>query len=299
VSSSRSTAVRGGLLAVGAFTFWGLAPLYFRPLRHVDPLEVLAHRVTWSVVFLVVVAAAMRRGPEILRVLRAPRVVLALMLSAALICVNWGLFILAVSRQEVLQASLGYFLNPLLNVMLGVLVLGERLRRAQAAAVIIAGASVVALAVHVRGVPVIALLLAVTFAAYGLVRKLIPVDALTGLLVETLLLLPAAVILLVTRERVGTAAFGGGGMTDALLLLAGAWTAIPLLLFVGAARRLTLTSLGFFQYIAPTLQFLLAVLAWHESFGLARLLAFCGTWLALAIVSVDAALVARRNRARA
>jgi len=278
---------------VGAFTFWGLAPLYFHPLRHVDPLEVLAHRVTWSVVFLVAVAVALRKGPDILRVVRAPRVLLALLLSAALICVNWGLFIVAVAREEVLQASLGYFLNPLLNVMLGVVVLGEKLRRAQGIAVIIAGTSLVALAVHVGGVPIIALLLAGTFAAYGLVRKLIPVDALTGLLIETLLLVPAAIAVLILRANAGIAIFGDDRMTYMLLLFAGAWTAIPLLLFVGAARRLTLTSLGFFQYLAPTLQFLLAVVAWHEPFGLARLLAFCGIWLALGIVSVDALLVAR------
>ena len=285
----------GGLFALGAFFTWGAAPLYFRQLRGVPALEIVAHRVAWSAVLLLAIAALLGRLGPVLAVLRRPKLLLALTGTAVLIGANWVLFVWAIETKHLIQVSLGYFTNPLVSVALGAAFLRERLSRAQAWAVAIAGTGVLVLAISSREVPWLALLLAGTFGLYGLFRKLLPVDPLTGLLVETVVLWPVAAGWLLLRQAAGTGAFGrhGAGI-DALLVLSGALTSVPLLCFVAAARRLSLTALGFFQYLAPTLQFLIAVAIWDEPFDARKLAAFCAIWAALALVSFDAVKRSRR-----
>jgi chloramphenicol-sensitive protein RarD len=289
----------GGALAFAAFLWWGLCPIYFRAVRDVPALEVLAHRIAWSVVLLGAIAIATRRLPALGAALAGRRQVAALAASAALIAFNWLVFIFAVQAGRVQEASLGYFMNPLVNVALGVVFLGERLRRGQLLAVLLAAASVAWLTVRLGAAPWISLALALSFGLYGLVRKVARVDALTGLLAETTLLFPIAVAWLLRLQLTGASSLRRDGTgTDLLLLSAGVITAVPLLCFIGAARRLTLTAVGFVQYLAPSLQLALAVIAFGEPFAPARLAAFAGIWTALAIFTVES-LAHRRREARA
>jgi chloramphenicol-sensitive protein RarD len=286
----------GVICGIAAYGIWGLAPIYFRAVRHIDPLEVLAHRVVWSVAFLFIVVVAQRRLREVLRVLSERRVLAALSASTILVGLNWLLFIWAVGHGQTLQASLGYFINPLLNVVLGYLFLGERLRRVQKISVAIAAIGVGWLLYATARLPAPALAMATTFAFYGLVRKTVRVDALIGLSVETALMFPLAVVYLLVLTVRGQSAFVGGSAGQALLLAsAGLITSIPLLLFTHAARRLRLATVGILQYIAPTGQFLLAVLAFGEPFDRNRAICFAFIWVALAIYTADAVRTARRR----
>jgi chloramphenicol-sensitive protein RarD len=274
-----------GLLA---YAWWGLIPIYFKQVAHIPPLTVLAHRVVWSWVFLAVLVAVRARWADVRAVLADRKVLAALAASTVLLATNWGVFIFAVASGRVLQASLGYFVAPLVAVTLGVTVLRERLRAGQAAGIVLAAAGVVVLAV-VRGQwPWIALVLAGSWSGYGLVRKVAHVRPLVGTTVETGLLVPAAVVYLAIASR--TAAAPPLHRNDyLLLLLAGAVTAIPLLWFTAAAKRLRLTTLGFLQYVCPTGQLLLAVFAYHETFGRGNFAGFALIWTALAIYSIDSA----------
>jgi chloramphenicol-sensitive protein RarD len=284
---------RAGLaMGFGAYALWGLLPLYIHALREVPPLQFLAHRVLWSVVLVVAIVALLRRGRALIAAARG-RTLMMLALSAALIGGNWWVYIWSVETGHVLEASLGYFINPLVNVALGVAVLGERLRRAQLVAILVAAAGVVALAVNGGGALWISLTLAITFALYGLVRKLAAIDALGGLTVETILLAPIAAALLVHASAAGNAAFGHDSRTDLLLAFAGVVTATPLLLFAAAARRLPLVTLGLLQYVAPTLQLLLAVLAFGERVAPVDRIAFPLIWAGCLIYAYDGVRAAR------
>jgi chloramphenicol-sensitive protein RarD len=279
---------RGFLYGTAAYGLWGLLPLYFKALAHVSPLEILAHRIVWSVVLLAGVIALRRRWGDVVRVLSSPRTLGMLLLTTAFIGVNWLVYIYSVSTSQVMQSSLGYFINPLVNVGLGVLVLRERLRRWQVAGLLLAALGVLNLTLLAGQVPWIALTLAISFAFYGLLRKLAPVDGITGLFFETTLLLPIAAGYAIFLQATGQAEFAGASpVTTLLLLLSSLATAVPLILFAGAARRLPLTTLGFLQYLAPTLQFLLAVLAFGEPFSLAQLASFTCIWGAIGLYSVD------------
>ncbi len=274
---------RAGLLCgLAAYTAWGFIPLYFHVLSEVPPLVVLCHRVVWSALFLVVVVSTRREWSRIWPVLRNRRSVLLLMAGAGLIAVNWLVFIHAVATRQVLQASLGYFINPLLSIFLGTVFLGERLRRRQWVAVFIAAAAVFNLALRSETFPWIALSLAASFGFYGLVRKEVDVDSLHGLLVETMILLPAALVFLALP---GARGFSAG--TIGLLSLSGIITAVPLLLFGVALRRLKLSTMGFLQYTGPSLQFLVAVVLFHEALGGAKLASFVLCWLAIAVYVID------------
>ena len=277
---------RPGLLyGVGAYAMWGLVPLYFHAMSAVPPWIVLCHRVIWSVVFLAIVVSARREWKFIWPVLRSPRNVLLLSAGAILIALNWLIFIYAVSSGQTLQASLGYFINPLLSVALGMIFLGERLRRGQWFAVLVAAAAVVNLALRGAGVPWIAVSLALSFGFYGLVRKKININSLHGLLVETALLLPVAVV---------TIAFFAHGKTPSgyfgLLTLSGIITAVPLLMFGAAVRSLKLSTMGFLQYVGPTGQFLVALLVFHEPLDHSKVLSFGLCWLAIAVYIADSVL---------
>lgn len=295
-SDAAARARAGIAYGLAAYLWWGVAPLYFKIIVARAPgREVLAHRILWSAVFLVSLVLIRRQGPALWRVLfRTPRVLVVLVGTAALICVNWYLFIWVHETGQVLQASLGYFINPLISVAMGYLILGERLRRLQVLAVAIAAAGVIYLSIASREAPVIALALACTFAAYGLIRKLVPVEAMVGQTVETLLLAPLCIGYLIWTGMNGGGAFGSGsGLTDTLLIAGGVITALPLLWFTCAARRLRLVTVGFLQYLAPSGQFLIAWLIFHEPLSTPRLVCFVIIWIALAIYSFDAIRGAR------
>lgn len=286
----------GTLAGVGAYLWWGFAPIYFKAVAHVTPLQVLAHRVAWSLLLLGMVITLMRRRGELARAWRRPAVRGWLVVSSLLVACNWLTFIHAISTKQTLQASLGYFINPLINVLLGLILLMERPRPVQWGCVALAAAGVAYLTIRQGGVPMIALILAVSFAFYGLVRKHVAVDSLSGLFIETAILAPLAVSYLLVEEWRGTGAWVvHGPNTEALLALSGVITAVPLLLFTFAARRLMLTTIGFLQYLAPTLQFLVAVVLFDEKLQLSQLAAFACIWTALAIYSIEAWCVLRRT----
>ncbi len=289
--SSDHTQRIGLWFGLGAYSWWGMIPLYFRLVREVLPIDVLAHRIVWSCAALLIVIVVLRRLGDWLRAWRSRQLIQGLAISTLLIAANWFIYIYAVSTEQVLQASLGYFITPLANVLLGIFVLGERLRRVQGWAIGLATAGV-AYQAAIGGVfPSIALGLAISFSLYGLARKLLQIDALIGLSVETTLLLPLAVLylLLSPAER----AYAPSML--ATLALGGPVTIVPLLLFAGAARRLPMTTLGFLQYLAPSLQFFVAILVLEESLDAQKLVSFSLIWSAVAMYSFDAWRVSRRR----
>jgi chloramphenicol-sensitive protein RarD len=280
---------RGALCGLLAYTLWGLFPLYFKAVTAVPAAEVLAHRVFWSFAVLLPIVALTKRFDEIRAVFTDPGTALMLLGSTMLIATNWLLFIISVDTERVIESSLGYFINPLVNALLGYLFLSERLRGPQRVSLVLAAAGVALLvAVHGR-VPWISLALAVTFAFYALLRKMAPVSSLAGLTFETGILAPVAAAYIAWGALSGSGAFLTGVVRfDGLLPLAGLITAGALLLFGVAARRLRLTTLGFLQYISPTGHFLLAVFAFGEPFGKGDLAAFLLIWAGLAVYTADA-----------
>ena len=284
--------MRGGLfLGIGAYAIWGLLPLYLRLLREVPSGQVLAHRVVWSLLLLLGVVLVMRRGGAILRAARG-RTLALLCASAVLIAINWLVYIWSVQHGHVLEASLGYFINPLVNVALGLIVLRERIAPVQAVAVAVAAVGVVILGIDGvssgGGALWISLTLALSFGGYGLIRKVAAIDALGGLTVETALLLLPSLGVIAFAQAGGPGAFGHDHRLDLVLRLAGVVTAVPLLLFAAAARRLRYSTMGLLQYIAPTLQFLEAVLLFREPLRPVHLVTFALIWLGCAIYAIGA-----------
>lgn len=287
MTTDRATTA-GILYGLAAYLWWGLCPVYFKSVAHVPALEVLAHRVVWSLLLLAVLLG--RRGDltATLQQARQGRLMLTLTVSAVLVGLNWFVFIWAVANGHLLEASLGYFINPLVNVLLGMVVLRERLRPLQWTSIALATAGVAVMAVKLGGLPVISLVLAFSFAVYGLLRKTAPIGGMAGLMLETAVLAPVALAALWWWQRGGVLVFGHlDRATDLLLVLAGAVTALPLVWFANAARRLRYSTVGFLQYVAPSGQFLLAVFAYAEPFARTRLLAFVLIWIALAVFSAD------------
>lgn len=275
--------IRAGLIyGFGAYLVWGVMPIYFKALRHVWPTELVASRIVWSLVFIALLATHWRRWGVIIATARVPRVLAVLTLTAFLIAANWLTYVWAVVNGHVLEASLGYYLNPLVNVLLGTLLLKERLSRPQLVAVLLAATGVAVLAAGAGHALWISLVLATSFAGYGFFRKITPADALEGLSIETAVLAPVSLGWLLWLESSGQGHFGLDAWTTILLILSGIVTAVPLLWFNAAAKRLPLSTLGFLQYVAPTLQFLLAV-AYGEHLTHAHLICFAAIWTALAI----------------
>lgn len=281
MDEERASTRTGLAQGVAAYLIWGFLPLYFKLLRDVPPAQVLAHRILWSLLLLVVAVVALRRARAIRAAVKG-RVLPLLCLSAALISVNWLVYIWAVANAHVLEASLGYFINPLVNVALGMAVLGERVSRVQAAAVALAATGVLALAVG-GGALWISLTLALSFGVYGLVRKVVAIDALGGLLIETLILAPFAVGVLIWAWSDGSAAWGLSPRLDVLLAVTGVLTAAPLLLFASAARRLRYATMGLLQYLAPSLVFLQAVFVFGEPLRPVHLVTFGLIWAGCAL----------------
>ena len=292
-----NTSRRGLAYGIAAYGLWGIVPVFWKLLVGVSPIEILAHRVVWGVVALGVIVWIAGAAPA-LRAAMADRRTCAVMgLSGTLLVINWGTFVGAVAAGKLLDASLGYFINPLISVGLGTLVLRERLRRLQWLAIGLAVAGVVIVTWRAGRLPWISVVLATSFGAYGLVRKLAPIESLAGSTLETALLAPIAVIYLVVLAVRGDGQLGHASVTTQLLLLGtGVVTAGPLLLFTSAARRLPLSTIGFLQYLAPTGQLVLAVLVYGERFEPERRIAFGLIWLGLAAFSVD---LVRQSRAAA
>lgn len=289
---------RTGLLqGLGAYGIWGLLPLFFWLLDGVDSGEVVAMRVLWSVVLLGVLIVALRRVPLFLAAIRSRKAMTYLGISAALISVNWLVYVWAVQHNHVLEASLGYFLNPLVNVLLGVVLLRERLGAAQIAAVALASIGVAVLAVGAGQGIWISLALAFSFGFYGLVRKIAPVESLEGLTIETAILTPIAAGYLVWLSGHAGLGFGQTPLWTVVLAISGVVTATPLLLFAAAARRLPYSTLGLLQYLAPTMQFLLAISFFGETMTMAHAICFALIWTGLAIYAVSGIVAARRSRA--
>ena len=288
---------KGAIFACLAFFMWGLAPIYFKLIQHVTAFEILMHRVVWSVVFLVLVVSVLKYWGKVKRIIVQPKLLLMLVITSALLGFNWGLFIWAINNNHMLDASLGYYINPLLNVLLGMLFLGERLRKFQGVAVALAFSGVVLQLISFGSFPVVAFSLAISFALYGLIRKKLPVEALPGILLEALILLPVALIYWWLMVPTPTSSLPANDWhTNALLISAGIVTTLPLLCFTGAAKRLQYTTLCFFQYIGPSLMFILAVVFDGEIFDAERVVTFACIWSALAIFSWDSYHQSRKRK---
>ncbi len=287
---------KGMLYAIAAYGMWGLFPLYWKLLQHVPALEILSHRVTWSLGFVLLLLLLRRRWNWLKTAVRTPRTVLLFFTSATLLSINWFVYIWGVNAGFIVETSLGYFINPLVSVLMGVFFLSEQLRRWQWLAIALAAAGVVYLTIHYGALPWISLTLATSFALYGLIRKTAPLGSLEGLTLETALMFLPALGYLIYLEVLGTAAFGHvDGLTTVLLGFAGVATAVPLLCFAAGARLIKLATIGILQYIAPTLQFLIGVFIYDEPFTLDRLIGFSLIWLALIIYSGENIFFNRRQ----
>jgi chloramphenicol-sensitive protein RarD len=283
---NRQRSSRAGLVyGLSAYTIWGFIPLYFRALSEVPPFTILCHRIIWSALFMVLVVSVRGEWKSIRPVLRSQRKVVLLFVGAVLIALNWLLFIYAVSTKQLLQASLGYFINPLLSIALGMIFLRERLRGWQWLAVLIAAVAVLNLGFRGAGFPWLALSLTGSFAFYGLVRKAVDINSLHGLTIESAILVPIAMVMLTVwhPSQIRLPTLG-------ILSLSGVITAVPLLCFGAALRRLQLSTMGFLQYVGPTLQFVVAVCLFHEPLDRAQLGTFALCWLAIVIYVADSVL---------
>jgi chloramphenicol-sensitive protein RarD len=297
LAAARRETIAGVLYAGSAFLIWGLSPIYWKAMQSVPALEIVTHRVVWSFLFLIGLTLVQHRWGEFVDVVKTPRTLLILALTTLLVSSNWLLYIWAVNAGYMLQASLGYYINPLVNVLLGMVFLRERLRRPQALAVLLACAAVLFRTVSHGEFPWIALTLGFTFGVYGLIRKVAPVSSLVGLTVETLLLaIPGVVYLLLLESQAAGALFHVSRSLNLLLIGTGVFTAVPLLFFNLGARRINLSTVGLMQYVAPSGMFLLAVLVYGEPFSATQAWTFVMIWTALAVYSIDSVRTYRRMR---
>lgn len=286
--SSAQESRKGILNAVAAYTMWGIAPLYFKLIADIASGEILVHRIVWSSLLLFLLLFFMGKVPATVRALKQSKTLLVLTLSASILAANWFLFIWAVNNDHLLDASLGYYINPLLNVALGMMFLGERLRKLQIVAVVLAVIGVGVQLVMLGSLPIISFALAGSFACYGLIRKKLPIDTFIGLFIESLVMLPVALLIWHFYLSSVTANMFNNDITlNLLLIFAGIVTTAPLLCFTAAAKRLPLSTLGFFQYIGPSIMFLLATFHYQEPLSSAKLVTFAFIWSALALYSLD------------
>lgn len=287
----------GVVYAFAAFALWGLFPIYFKALHSISALEMVAHRMAWSLIFLFIVLTVRRQWRWLGPVLRDKRLLVRFAASAVLLSTNWGIYIWAVNDARIVEASLGYFINPLVNVLFGMAFLHERLRPMQWFSVVIAALGVLWLTWVNGAPPWISLALALTFGGYGLLRKTAKLGALEGLTLETMLLCPVALLYLFVLGANGHSGFLDASVgIEVLLAAAGPITAVPLLLFAAGARRIPLSMLGLIQYITPTLQLLIGVVIYQEAFGHDRLIGYSAIWAALAIYSLEGLYRARPGR---
>ena len=278
------TQLIGWIAGLSAFIWWGLAPIYFKAVDHVGALEILAHRVAWSIPVTLVLMVALRKRIQILTILKQPKILKGLLLSTALISVNWFVFTWAVTNNQILATSLGYFINPIMSIVMGVILLGEKLDRLQWVAVTLVVVGVANQIFNYGQVPWIALALATSFAIYGFIKKQLEVDSLNGFLLETTLALPLAAGYIIWSVVTGQSFFLQTDMqTDWLLVAGGIITAVPLILFATSARKIPLTGIGFMQFLAPSITFILATQVYKEPLSSAQLLSFVFIWIGLAV----------------
>jgi chloramphenicol-sensitive protein RarD len=287
---------RGFLLGIAAYSLWGLFPLYWPLLEPAGAVEILAHRIFWSLVVMLGLVVAVRRTARLRVILGSPRTRRILAIAAVVISLNWGTYIWAVNNDHVVEASLGYFVNPLVTVLMGVVILRERLRRLQWAALALAGVAVLALTVQYGRPPWVALVLAFSFGSYGLAKKKANAGAVESLTVETMVVSPVALAYILWLSATGASSFTGHGPGHAALLAStGLITAVPLLCFGGAATRVSMTAIGLMQYVTPTMQFLIGVLVYHEPMPAMRWVGFGLIWVALAVFTFEALTHHRRQ----
>jgi chloramphenicol-sensitive protein RarD len=285
---------KGHWYAIGAYGLWGLFPIYWKWLHQVPALQILGHRIVWSFLCLAVLILLSRQGRSFIQAVWHPRVMAVYVPAAGLITINWLTFVWAVTNGFVVETSLGYFINPLLSILLGVFFLRERLRPMQWVSIVLAALGILYLTLQHGSLPWIALVLAFSWAAYGLIKKIAPLGALQGLTLETGILLLPVTGYMIYVEEAGEGIFGHGGLiTDLLLFGAGPVTTLPLGLFAAAARRIPLSHMGFLQYIVPTLQFLVGVLIFREEFSFAKLIGFVLVWIALILLVLEGYLIHR------
>jgi chloramphenicol-sensitive protein RarD len=286
----------GVLFALAAYSMWGIAPIYFKLLTSVPALEIVMHRIVWSVLVLCLLLFVRKKFRQVFMAIRDPKIIATLSISGLLLAVNWLIFIWAVNNDKMLDASLGYFINPLFNVLLARLFLQESLTRLQLLAVFVALSGVVFLIFSYGQLPWIALALATSFSIYGLLRKKVTVDSMPGLLIESCIMLPFALLYWLMMDTSSGNMLANSFDLNTTLLLAGVVTTAPLLCFTAAARRIRYTTLGFFQYIGPSLMFLLAVLHYQEPLDVTRVVTFVFVWSGLLIYVYDSLRVYRKSR---
>lgn len=296
IEQSTNQTKAGMLFAVAAYVMWGLAPLYFKALNDVPPPEILMHRVVWSIVLLAVLVLGLRHISKVKIAFSSIKVLSVLLIASVLLATNWLVYIWAVNNNFMLEASLGYYINPLINVFLARLFLGERLRVLQKIAVLVAVIGVSLMIINYGKIPYISLTLAFSFSIYGLLRKRINIDSLPGLFVETLMMLPAAIIYWLWFAQVSTDFEALNTTTLILLLCAGVMTTAPLLCFTAAAKRIRYSTLGFFQYIGPSIMFALATFYYQEPLSQTRLIMFIFVWSALIIYTYDSVIAFNKER---
>ena len=290
---------KGILYAAGAYLLWGFFPLFFKLIAIVPPLQILAHRFLWSFIFLIIVVLVLKQF-SFIRASINKRILVSYFLAGVILAINWGTYVYAVNSGHVLESSLGYFINPMVSVLLGVIFLKEKLRLGQWIPVGLAGVGVLYLTVVFGSIPWISLVLAFSFGLYGLIKKLSPLDSLPGLTLETGLLFLPAVLFLGLQEGNGVGSFGHTGWYIGLLLSAsGIVTAIPLLLFSAGTKRINLTTIGILQYITPTIQFLLGTFVFKEPFDMHRLVGFILIWIGLIIFTTETIHFQRNSQGRA
>ena len=289
----------GVVYSAAAFSIWGFSPIYFRALKEVPSFEILMHRMVWSFVFLLPIVFILGRRNEMASVLKTPRSLLILVVTTLLVGSNWFVFIWAINNDQILQTSLGYYINPLMIVLMGMVFLKERLRRPQVLAVLLAATGVIYFTIELGTLPWIALYLAISFGSYGLIRKVAPINPLVGLTIETMLLFLPALAYLLHLHAQGSGAFIRiNYKTDFLLMCAALVTAVPLLLFTSGAKRIHYSTVGILQYIAPSGTFIVAVFIYDEPFRTTQLWTFILIWTALVIYSVDSVLYYRKTMMR-
>lgn len=290
---------RGLAFALTAYGLWGFLPLYMKMLAHVPPAEVVAHRILWSVPIAALVLILLRRTDALREAFRNPRMLGMACITAALVSLNWGIYVWAIASGNALEAALGYYINPLFSIFLAAVFLGERLTRAQLVAIALAAGAVAVLAIDAGGVPWVALSLTLTWGFYALAKKSLPIGPNQGFLLEVLILLPPALGYVAYLSATGTLNFDLAFTRDTWLLLGcGVVTAVPLMCYANGAKGLRLSTIGILQYIAPTMIFLCAVFVFKEPFGQARMIAFPLIWLALVIYSTSMLRQMRKPAAR-
>ncbi len=288
---------QGALLAICAFVMWGLAPAYFKLLAHVPSVEIMMYRIVWSSALLAVIITASKNWSKIKELIFDKKAMLILVASSSFLAFNWWVFIWAVNNDHILEASLGYYINPLLNVALGMLFLGERLSKLQYVAVALAVAGILIQLVTFGSFPVIAVALAASFSVYGLIRKTVSIDSISGLTIESfIMLMPGVVYWCLFASSPESNMLTNDFMTNFIIVMAGVVTTAPLLCFVAASRRLAYSTLGFFQYIGPSIMFLMGVLYYDEEVGQDRWVTFIFIWSALVLFSLASYRTARRQR---